>query len=67
MEDFTLACGTGCGSIAASLILRGTIPGDRLTIDMPGGQLSVRLRREGQCVHDILLTGPTAVVEELEY
>ena len=67
VEDFTLACGTGCGSIAASLILRGTIPGDRLTIDMPGGQLSVRLRREGQCVHDILLTGPTAVVEEIEY
>ena len=67
MEDFTLACGTGCGSIAASLILRGVIPGEELTIEMPGGELSVRLRREGQRVCDILLTGPTAVVEEMEY
>ena len=67
VEDFTLACGTGCGSIAASLILRGVIPGEELTIEMPGGELSVRLRREGQRVSDILLTGPTAVVEEMEY
>ena len=67
VEDFTLACGTGCGSIAASLILRGVIPGEELEIDMPGGELSVRLRREGARVRNILLTGPTAVVEEMEY
>jgi diaminopimelate epimerase len=67
VEDFTLACGTGCGSIAASLILRGTAPGSELTIDMPGGELTVRLRREGQRVSDILLTGPTAVVGKIEY
>ena len=67
VEDFTQACGTGCGSIAASLILRGTVPGSELTIDMPGGELTVRLRREGQRVSDILLTGPTAVVGKIEY
>ena len=66
VEDFTLACGTGCGSIAASLILRGVIPGEELEIDMPGGELSVRLRREGARVRDILLTGPTVAVEEIE-
>lgn len=65
VEDFTLACGTGCGSIAASLILRGVIPGEELTIDMPGGELSVRLRCEGARVRNILLTGPTAVVGEI--
>ena len=66
VEDFTLACGTGCGAIAVSLILRGRIPGDRVEIRMPGGQLSVRLRREGKQVRDLLLTGPTALVEEGE-
>lgn len=64
VEDFTLACGTGCGAIAVSLCLRGQLPGSRVGIDMPGGRLSVRLRREGQSVRDILLTGPTAVVGE---
>ena len=66
VEDFTLACGTGCGAIASSLNLRGRIPGDRAEIHMPGGILSVRLRREGDTVRDLLLTGPTALVEEGE-
>ncbi len=62
VEDFTLACGTGCGAIALSLILRGRIPGDSAEIHMPGGVLTVRLRREGSRVLDLLLTGPTALV-----
>ena len=66
VEDFTLACGTGCGAIAVSMILRGQIPGNRVEIEMPGGHLSVRLRREGETVRDLLLTGPTAIVEEGE-
>ena len=64
VEDFTLACGTGCGATAVSLILGGRVPGERLTVDMPGGQLCVRLRRNGGTVSDILLIGPTAVVCE---
>ena len=60
VEDFTLACGTGCGAAAVSLILKGIIPGDQLEIDMPGGHLSVHLIREGERIKDILLTGPTA-------
>ena len=64
VEDFTLACGTGCGAIALSLILRGRIPGDSAEIHMPGGVLTVRLRREGGRIRDMLLTGPTALVEE---
>lgn len=64
VEDFTLACGTGCGATAASLCLLGRIPGDRVEIQMPGGHLSVTLRREGDTARDLLLTGPTAVVGE---
>ena len=67
VEDFTLACGTGCGAIALSLILRGKAPGDRLGVEMPGGRLDVRLRRDGARVRDIFLTGPTAVVGEGEF
>lgn len=66
VEDFTLACGTGCGATAASLILRGRIEGESVELQMPGGRLSVSLRREGDFVCDLLLTGPTAVVEEGE-
>ena len=66
VEDFTLACGTGCGATALSLCLLGRISGNRAEIDMPGGHLSVTLRREGDTARDLLLTGPTAVVEEGE-
>ena len=63
VEDFTLACGTGCGAITVSLSLLGRIPDAPLEIRMPGGLLRVSLRREGDRVHDLLLTGPTAIVE----
>ena len=66
VENFTLACGTGCGATAVSLMLRGLIPGDTLVIHMPGGTLSVRVNRTGDTIHDIFLTGPTAIVEEGE-
>lgn len=67
VEDFTLACGTGCGALALAMILRGRIAGEEVGIDMPGGHLSVRLRREGDTVRDLLLTGPTAVLGEGEF
>jgi diaminopimelate epimerase len=67
VEDFTLACGTGCGAIALTQILAGKIPGERVEIDMPGGQLSVRFRCENGRVSDLLLTGPTAVVGEFSF
>ena len=66
VEDFTLACGTGCGAIAVSFLLSGRAAGERLTVEMPGGVLSVSLRRTQSGARDILLTGPTAVVEEGE-
>ena len=66
VEDFTLACGTGCGAIALTQILAGKLPEGRVSIDMPGGELSVTLRRTGESATDLLLTGPTAVTAEGE-
>lgn len=61
VEDFTLACGTGCGSIAAALHLLG-LSGNELAISMPGGELTVSLTAVDGSVRDIYLTGPTNVV-----
>jgi len=66
VEDFTLSCGTGCGAIGLAFCLSGRIPGDAVEIEMPGGLLSVHLRREGGVVRDLFLTGPTAVVARFE-
>lgn len=67
VEDFTLACGTGCGSIATAMTLLGNVSGEDVIISMPGGDLFVSVTAE-PCghVHDIFLTGPTCVVFEGE-
>ncbi len=65
MEDFTLACGTGCGATVTALTLRGTLDGSgKADISMPGGTLSIGLTPDYavQTTRDIYLTGPTAVV-----
>lgn len=67
VEDFTLACGTGSGSIASVMTLMGKVSGENVRISMPGGDLYISLKAE-KCgsVHDIFLTGPTCVVCEGE-
>ena len=65
VEDFTLACGTGSGSIAASLTVMGLVSGQNVRVCMPGGVLTVSLTYDDR-VHDIFLTGPTCVVCEGE-
>lgn len=62
VEDFTLACGTGCGSICSVLYKRGLVSGDGVRINMPGGTLEVSLMCDNGQVHDIYLTGPTCLV-----
>ncbi len=66
VEDFTLACGTGCGSITAVLTLLGLVSGHGVSIHMPGGTLSVSLTNDAGQIRDILLTGPTRLVFEGE-
>ncbi len=62
VEDFTYACGTGTGSVAAVLTAQGLVSGDHLIADMAGGRLYVDVLREGEKITDLYLTGPTNMV-----
>ena len=66
VEDYTLACGTGCGSTAATLWASGKLPGGRLTAHNRGGTLTVAVEgRDGE-VTSLLLEGPTEIVKIYE-
>lgn len=66
VEDYTLACGTGCGSIASTLWLQGRLPGNVLTALNRGGTLKVTIGGENGEINSILLEGPTEVVKVYE-
>ena len=66
VEDYTLACGTGCSSIAVSLWLRGKLPGGHLTALCRGGTLGITVTGEGGCVQALLLEGPAEVLSICE-
>lgn len=65
VEDFTLACGTGSGSIVTALTLMGLVTGDDVSVFMPGGELRVTLFDKASA-KELFLTGPTCVVFECE-
>ena len=55
----TQACGTGACAVAAAAIARGEARGDQpITVDLPGGQLTLRLDDEGA----IRMRGPAELV-----
>ena len=65
VEDFTLACGTGSGSTALALALRGLVSGKNVKLTVPGGDLYVTVSQtDGGW--DIYLTGPTNKIAEGE-
>ena len=66
VEDYTLACGTGCGSIASTLWMQGKLPGNVLTAHNRGGTLKVTVGGENGEITTILLEGPTEVVKVYE-
>ena len=66
VEDFTLACGTGSGSVATALTVRGLVSGKDVHLTMPGGDLYITVTVDEQGAHDIFLTGPTNLVCEGE-
>ncbi len=63
VEDFTLACGTGSGSVAAVLWVTGKIPGGKVTIENPGGTLQFELQGTADAVTQIQMTGPAELVK----
>lgn len=56
----TLACGTGACAAVVYGKLRGWLS-DTVTVQLPGGMLSITWRGPG---HSVIMTGPTAVVFE---
>jgi len=66
VEDYTLACGTGTGSVACVLHKRGKLPGGVLTAHNPGGTLKVTITSDGDTITGIDLEGPTEVVRVYE-
>lgn len=64
VEDFTLACGTGSGSTAAVLTLRGLTSEIPVRLDMMGGRLKVEVEQDGEKVTGLFLIGDTNIVAE---
>lgn len=64
VEDFTLACGTGAGSIGYVLVKKEMISGNQVTINMPGGELTIQVILDPDRVEDIFLSGPAIFVSE---
>ena len=62
VEDFTLACGTGTGSVAAALTLLGRVSGKNVRVRMDGGELTVDAEEKGGSIENLYLTGPAAMV-----
>lgn len=66
VEDFTLACGTGSASVAATLWLKGELSDGRLTVENPGGTLEVAVEGENGQIKALYLEGPTESLEQIE-
>ena len=66
VEDFTLACGTGSGSVASVLWLTGKLPGGKLAVENPGGTLEFEVEGTKSEVTSILMTGPAEKLGEYE-
>ena len=66
VEDYTLACGTGSGSVASTLWMLGQLPGGRLTVRNRGGTLTVTVGGTKDEITSIHLQGPTEVVKIYE-
>ena len=62
VEDYTLACGTGCGSIAAIMHARGLLPDKILTAENRGGTLTLFLEDQQGQLTAIYLEGPAEIL-----
>ena len=65
VEDFTLSCGTGSGSVGVTAAIKGICEPDCIEINVPGGKLQVciKMGTEKQ-IEELYLTGPTTIVAE---
>ena len=63
VENYTLACGTGCGSTAATLFTQGKLPDGKLLCHCPGGDLQVTVGEADGVINSIELEGPATIVK----
>jgi len=66
VEDYTLACGTGCGSTASTLWVSGKLPTGHLIAHNRGGTLAVTVEGSDGEISSIYLEGPTEIVKIYE-
>ena len=62
VEDFTLACGTGTGSVVTALTLLKRVSGRGVRVTMDGGVLTVDAEEKDGAIENLYLTGPAALV-----
>ena len=62
MEDFTLACGTGAGSLATVLAVSGRMDGADIQVQTAGGDLDVEVQMNAGRVENLYLTGAALIV-----
>ena len=66
VEDYTLACGTGSGSTAVTLWLKGLFSGGELAAENRGGLLKLKVEGADGEVTGLYLEGPAEVEEIYE-
>ena len=62
VEDFTLACGTGAGALAAVMAASGRMDGSRICVAADGGDLDLEVQMENGRVSGLFLTGAALFV-----
>lgn len=62
VEDYTLACGTGSGSVACVLHAQNRLPNGRLTCYNQGGILQLDIRETCGMISSVFLEGPAEIL-----
>ena len=66
VEDYTLACGTGSGSVACVLWTKGLLPSGKVSVENPGGTLHFEISGSEGKVEKLLMSGPADVLKIYE-
>ena len=66
VEDYTLACGTGSGSVVAALWAKGVAPDGTVEVENPGGRLYVTVEGDNGVIQNLYLEGPAEVLKEYD-
>ena len=65
VENYTLACGTGCGSVTCVLWALGELPGKHLITEVRGGKLEYHIQGSDH-VKELIMDGLTEILKIYE-